>query len=194
MRYPKFSSPAEVKSTENSRRLIEDALRNTEALSIARICAGTCLPKDSAPEDTALRTIELVFTVNALLQDQGAMEFLYKLACSATSRRTRGRPPSDSAGHLLWQEFIGNRPASNGPEEKNRSTKKRSASQTPRDNNLSESSFLTHQDLARRWKVSTMTLRRWRRAGKLTSHYLGRCVRFKLADVIALEEGSAAAC
>lgn len=47
--------------------------------------------------------------------------------------------------------------------------------------------FLTPKKLSARWEVTTMTLRRWRRQGKLVAHHIGRGVRFALADVVRLE-------
>jgi len=47
--------------------------------------------------------------------------------------------------------------------------------------------FLTPAQLARRWQVSQMTLRRWRRAGKLAVYYIGRGARYRMDDVLRLE-------
>ncbi|MBL9181097.1 MAG: helix-turn-helix domain-containing protein [Verrucomicrobiaceae bacterium] len=47
--------------------------------------------------------------------------------------------------------------------------------------------FLTPADLAARWKVTPMTLRRWRKAGKIKASFLGRGVRFSLAEVERVE-------
>ncbi len=47
--------------------------------------------------------------------------------------------------------------------------------------------FLTPADLAARWKVTPMTLRRWRKAGKIKAGFLGRGVRFSLAEVERVE-------
>ena len=52
--------------------------------------------------------------------------------------------------------------------------------------------FLTPRQLARRWQVSTMTLRRWRKSGRLPVHFFGRGVRFALEDVQAIEAESKA--
>lgn len=49
------------------------------------------------------------------------------------------------------------------------------------------STFLTPKQLAERWHVTTMTLRRWRKTGKLQAHHLGRGIRFSLSDVERLE-------
>lgn len=51
----------------------------------------------------------------------------------------------------------------------------------PRDT-TSPSSFLTAAELAARWKVTTMTLRRWRQAGKIRASLIGG-VRFSIAEV-----------
>lgn len=53
-------------------------------------------------------------------------------------------------------------------------------------------SFLTPAELASRWKVTPMTLRRWRKAGKIKASFLGRGVRFS-ADEIARFEREAQA-
>lgn len=52
-----------------------------------------------------------------------------------------------------------------------------------KDNAKNSSLFLTSAELASRWQVSTMTLRRWRKSGSIKTIHLGRCVRFALADV-----------
>ncbi|MHB1082157.1 MAG: helix-turn-helix domain-containing protein [Prosthecobacter sp.] len=48
-------------------------------------------------------------------------------------------------------------------------------------------SFFTAAELAARWRVTPMTLRRWRNAGKLKTHHLGRGIRFSMAEVERLE-------
>lgn len=58
---------------------------------------------------------------------------------------------------------------------------------TPKDTNPS-SAFLTPADLATRWKVTPMTLRRWRKAGKLKASYFGRGVRFPISEVERIEK------
>lgn len=47
--------------------------------------------------------------------------------------------------------------------------------------------FLTPDELAVRWKVETITLRRWRKAGKLKACFLGRGVRFASAEIERFE-------
>jgi len=41
--------------------------------------------------------------------------------------------------------------------------------------------------LSHRWQVTGMTLRRWRKAGKLKAMYLGRQIRFSLAEIERFE-------
>jgi excisionase family DNA binding protein len=53
-------------------------------------------------------------------------------------------------------------------------------------------SFLTPKQLAKRWHVTPMTLRRWRKAGKIQVHHFGRLVRFSLADIEKIEADSKA--
>lgn len=48
-------------------------------------------------------------------------------------------------------------------------------------------SFLTPAELAARWKITPMTLRRWRHAGKLKTHHLGRGIRFSMAEIERIE-------
>lgn len=52
--------------------------------------------------------------------------------------------------------------------------------------------FLTPAELASRWKITPMTLRRWRNSGKIRAHHLGRGIRFAMSDVIRIEEDSRA--
>ncbi len=54
------------------------------------------------------------------------------------------------------------------------------------------SPFLTPAELATRWQVTTMTLRRWRKSGKLATVHLGRGIRFALSDVERLEQDAKA--
>lgn len=47
--------------------------------------------------------------------------------------------------------------------------------------------FLTPKQLSARWQCSLMKLRRMRRAGILTVHYIGRSARYSMADVQRIE-------
>jgi excisionase family DNA binding protein len=48
---------------------------------------------------------------------------------------------------------------------------------------------LTSKQLASRWMVTEMTLRRWRSSGRLPAVRIGpRRLLFRMADVLALEE------
>lgn len=47
--------------------------------------------------------------------------------------------------------------------------------------------YLTPAELAARWKVTPITLRRWRKAGTLKASYLGRGVRFSLEEIARFE-------
>lgn len=47
--------------------------------------------------------------------------------------------------------------------------------------------FLTPAELASRWKLTPMTLRRWRHAGKLKTHHLGRGIRFSITEIERIE-------
>jgi excisionase family DNA binding protein len=51
----------------------------------------------------------------------------------------------------------------------------------------SSSQFLTPAQLAARWQVTPMTLRRWRQSGKITALHLGRAVRFSLTEIVRIE-------
>ena len=48
-------------------------------------------------------------------------------------------------------------------------------------------SYLTPAELAAKWKVTPITLRRWRKAGKLKASFLGRGVRFASAEIERFE-------
>jgi excisionase family DNA binding protein len=48
--------------------------------------------------------------------------------------------------------------------------------------------LLSPAELADRWSVSVETLKRRRRAGELKTLKLGRAVRFKLSEIIAIEQ------
>ena len=47
--------------------------------------------------------------------------------------------------------------------------------------------YLTPNQLLQRWQVSLMTLRRWRKEGKLRALKIGFSVRIPLAEVIRIE-------
>ena len=47
--------------------------------------------------------------------------------------------------------------------------------------------FFTPVELAERWKISTMTLRRWRNEGKFKVVHFGRSVRIELSEVQRVE-------
>lgn len=59
--------------------------------------------------------------------------------------------------------------------------------QKPQPNTTAETTFLTPADLASRWKVTPMTLRRWRHAGKLQTHHFGRGIRFAMVEIERIE-------
>lgn len=50
--------------------------------------------------------------------------------------------------------------------------------------------LLSPAELADRWSVSVETLKRRRRSGELQTLKLGRAVRFKLSDIIAIEQSA----
>ena len=52
--------------------------------------------------------------------------------------------------------------------------------------------FYSPAQLAARWQVTGMTLRRWRKAGKIKASYFGRGVRFAVAEVERFERESIA--
>lgn len=56
----------------------------------------------------------------------------------------------------------------------------------PRDTQTSPV-FLTPAELAARWKIHPLTLRRWRHAGKLKASFLGRGVRIPISEVERFE-------
>jgi excisionase family DNA binding protein len=47
--------------------------------------------------------------------------------------------------------------------------------------------FYSPADLSKHWKVSGMTLRRWRKAGKLKALHIGRQIRFAASDIERFE-------
>lgn len=49
--------------------------------------------------------------------------------------------------------------------------------------------FLTYRDLAHRWKVSMVTIRRMVSAGQVPETRIGGSVRFSIADIERLEAG-----
>ncbi|CAN5843030.1 hypothetical protein BH11VER1_BH11VER1_22970 [soil metagenome] len=52
--------------------------------------------------------------------------------------------------------------------------------------------YLSPEQLAHRWQVSKMTLRRWRHASKISALHIGRQVRFPIAEVERFERESIA--
>lgn len=63
----------------------------------------------------------------------------------------------------------------------------RSRMKTIRDTQTTPATFLTAAELAARWKVTPMTLRRWRNAGKIKASFLGRGVRIPVSEVERFE-------
>jgi hypothetical protein len=54
---------------------------------------------------------------------------------------------------------------------------------------IADETFLTDEELAARWRVAVKTLRNARVAGRLLGFVkIGRCVRYRLSEVIAFEE------
>ena len=53
-------------------------------------------------------------------------------------------------------------------------------------------SYLTPAELASKWKVTPISLRRWRKAGKLKASFLGRGVRFSTEEIARFERDAAA--
>lgn len=47
--------------------------------------------------------------------------------------------------------------------------------------------YLTTADLAARWKITTMTMRRWRKSGRLKASFMGRGVRFSMVEIERFE-------
>jgi hypothetical protein len=52
--------------------------------------------------------------------------------------------------------------------------------------------FLTPKQLAARWQCSEMKLRRMRRAGLISVHYIGCSARYPVADIERVERESKA--
>lgn len=53
--------------------------------------------------------------------------------------------------------------------------------------NFSEPVLFTQANLESRWQVCGLTLRRWRKSGKIKALHLGRGIRFTLAEVERVE-------
>jgi excisionase family DNA binding protein len=50
--------------------------------------------------------------------------------------------------------------------------------------------FLPPKQLAKRWQVDPITIRRWRKSGKLSAHHIGRSIRFSLEEITRFEAES----
>jgi|UniRef100_UPI0037844EDB excisionase family DNA binding protein len=50
--------------------------------------------------------------------------------------------------------------------------------------------LLTPKQLAKRWQVDPITIRRWRKSGKLSAHHIGRSVRFSPEEIARFEAES----
>ena len=57
-------------------------------------------------------------------------------------------------------------------------------------NENGQTHFITEQELALRWRVSTRTIQNWRAEGKTPKPYKQgyKTIRYKLSDVIEFEE------
>jgi excisionase family DNA binding protein len=56
---------------------------------------------------------------------------------------------------------------------------------------IASPAFLTSAALCQRWSLTSMTLRRWRHAGKLKAHHIGRGIRFALSEIERIEREAA---
>jgi excisionase family DNA binding protein len=56
--------------------------------------------------------------------------------------------------------------------------------------NTDDQVVLTQSQLADRWQVSEVTIRRWRKEGKIRALIIGESVRFRLKDILEFEEAS----
>lgn len=54
-----------------------------------------------------------------------------------------------------------------------------------------EQTFFSPADLSYRWQVTGMTLRRWRKAGKLKALHIGRQIRFHISEIERFENEAA---
>jgi len=52
--------------------------------------------------------------------------------------------------------------------------------------------YYSPAQLTARWQVTGMTLRRWRKAGKLKALHIGRQIRFAVSEIEAFEANAAA--
>jgi excisionase family DNA binding protein len=50
--------------------------------------------------------------------------------------------------------------------------------------------FFTPKQLSERWKICTLTIRRWRQEGRITAMKLGRAIRFSATEVERIERES----
>lgn len=48
--------------------------------------------------------------------------------------------------------------------------------------------LLSPREVARRWGIHTITLRRWTKEGRLKSLKLGRSVRFQMEEILRVED------
>jgi hypothetical protein len=52
--------------------------------------------------------------------------------------------------------------------------------------------YYSPAQLTARWQVTGMTLRRWRKAGKLKALHIGRQIRFSVSEIARFENEAAA--
>ena len=57
----------------------------------------------------------------------------------------------------------------------------------PKNSKLAEETFLSRSDLARRWGLSTMTIRRREKSGTIRFLKLGRGIRIRLSEIERIE-------
>jgi excisionase family DNA binding protein len=194
MKSPSPNPRIEAKAAGAGGRDYRDAVRNPETMNIAHILISRCLPADLAPTDAVLGTLEMIFTVDSWLEDSEAMALLYRLACSTTRARREGRKRIVRSNRTTWNEFLAAQPyeeTTNDPHFVRTGSNAVKKGPKPKEEPQAEV-LLTQQELAERWKINVVTLRRWRRSGKIRTIYLGRARRFRLADVLALEQQATA--
>jgi excisionase family DNA binding protein len=147
-------------------------MRATHDTSLLQRIITSSLPANCTPEMAVERTLEFVLMLEALVNDPVALRFLYRTVISHAGASGTGPLHAALSGEI-WREETPPVPAP---------TKKKAAKPEEPDDQL-----LTQKQLAKRWSVSVMTLNRWRRDGRLRYHFMGRQIRFRMADVLEFE-------
>lgn len=169
-----------------SHRNQADTSHNNDILNLICDCISAGLPMNCPTEQVIRRTIAFVSNLDAMVRDETMLKCFFNYVLLSEVHATEDSLKQTLSGrtlHRVLAELHQQRDLSVTTRRHDVRTDKSAGSK-----DQSTDEFLTQKELAKRWGVTTATLRRWKQDGKLRCHYMGRQVRYKHADVIEFEK------